>query len=326
MNNIQSGILESTPPVSRYLIFSLTEQGEARKSLRALCDIADGRQTIVGLGQSLVLALGATVPGLRTFPSYAGAGLEVPSTPFALWCWLRGNDRGELLHRVRRINRALAPAFRLDQVIDAFTYGTARDLTGYEDGTENPKDERALEVAFVQGQGNGLDGSSFVAVQQWVHDLDRFDAKSTQDQDNTIGRRRSDNDEIEDAPPSAHVKRATQEKLRSGGIHVETLDAVGGQLARRTGLCRVWCVLRRVRGHLEADGRRGRRDSGRIVHIHPSDIGRLFLVSRHTRRTIGSTTAWRVARPCSRHPLPLVAEGWHQTEYAWFPAPGMRKR
>ncbi|MDD5560328.1 Dyp-type peroxidase [Candidatus Methylomirabilis sp.] len=213
MNNVQSGILESTPPVSRYLIFSLTEQGEARRSLRALRDIADGRQTIVGFGQSLVLALGAIVPGLRTAPCYAGVGFDVPSTPFALWCWLRGDDRGELLHRAKRINRALAPAFRLEQVIDAFTYGTGRDLTGYEDGTENPKDERAPEVAFVRGQGDGLDGSSFVAVQQWVHDLDRFDAKSTQEQDNTIGRRRSDNDEIEDAPPSAHVKRATQESF-----------------------------------------------------------------------------------------------------------------
>jgi putative iron-dependent peroxidase len=117
------------------------------------------------------------------------------------------------LHRTRRIHEALAPAFRLEQVIDAFTYGAGRDLTGYEDGTENPKDERASEVAFIRGQGDRLDGSSFVAVQQWVHDLDRFEAKSTQEQDNAIGRRRIGNDEIEDAPPSAHIKRAAQESF-----------------------------------------------------------------------------------------------------------------
>jgi putative iron-dependent peroxidase len=213
MNNVQSGILELTPPVARYLIFSLTDRDEARRSLRLLGNIADGRQTVIGLGQSLVLALGATIPGLRTAPSYAGAGYEVPSTPFALWCWLRGDDRGELLHRTRRIHEALTPAFRLEQVIDAFTYDTGRDLTGYEDGTENPKDERASEVAFVRGHGEELDGSSFVAVQQWVHDLDHFEAKSTQEQDHTIGRRRSDNDEIEDAPPSAHIKRTAQESF-----------------------------------------------------------------------------------------------------------------
>jgi len=213
MNNVQSGILELTPPVARYLTFSLTDQDEARRSLRLLSNIADGRRTIVGLGQSLALTLGATIPGLKTAPSYAGAGYEVPATPSALWCWLRGDDRGELLHRTRHIHDALTPAFRLEQVIDAFTYGTGRDLTGYEDGTENPKEKRASEVAFVQGQGEGLDGSSFVAVQQWVHDLDRFEAKSTQEQDHTIGRRRSDNGEIEDAPPSAHVKRTAQESF-----------------------------------------------------------------------------------------------------------------
>lgn len=111
MNNIQSGILEPTPPVARYLIFSLTDQDEVRRSLRLLRNIADGRQAVVGLGQSLVLALGATVPDLRTAPSHAGAGYEVPSTPFALWCWLRGDDRGELLHRTRRIHEALRPRF-----------------------------------------------------------------------------------------------------------------------------------------------------------------------------------------------------------------------
>ncbi len=213
MNNIQSGILESTPPVARYLIFSLTDQDEARRSLRLLSNIADGRQTVIGLGRSLVDTLGATIPGLRTAPSYAGAGHEVPSTPFALWCWLRGDDRGELLHRTRHIHDVLAPAFRLERVVDAFTYGSGRDLTGYEDGTENPKDERASEIAFVRGHGEGLDGSSFVAVQQWVHDLDHFEAKSVQEQDDTIGRHRSDNEEIEDAPPSAHIKRTAQESF-----------------------------------------------------------------------------------------------------------------
>jgi putative iron-dependent peroxidase len=126
---------------------------------------------------------------------------------------LRGEDRGELLHRTRHIDDVLAPAFRLEQVIDAFTYGAGMDLTGYQDGTENPKDERALEVAFVRGHSEGLDGSSFVAVQQWVHDLDRFEAKSTQEQDHTIGRRRIGNEEIEDAPTSAHIKRAAQESF-----------------------------------------------------------------------------------------------------------------
>jgi putative iron-dependent peroxidase len=101
----------------------------------------------------------------------------------------------------------------LEKVIDAFQYGPSLDLTGYEDGTENPKGEKAAEVGVVRGHGRGLDGSSFVAVQQWVHDLDQFELMTTKEQDNTIGRRKSDNEEIEDAPLSAHIKRTAQESF-----------------------------------------------------------------------------------------------------------------
>jgi putative iron-dependent peroxidase len=142
-----------------------------------------------------------------------GTGFEIPSTPAALWCWLRGDDRGELMHRGRSIERAIASGFRLDRTVDTFQYDSGRDLTGYEDGTENPKDEAAVEAAVVASQGPGLDGSSFVAVQQWVHDLDRFEAMARKEQDNVIGRRKSDNKELEKAPASAHVKRTAQESF-----------------------------------------------------------------------------------------------------------------
>jgi putative iron-dependent peroxidase len=46
-----------------------------------------------------------------------------------------------------------------------------------------------------------------------VHELDRFDAMPREQQDNAIGRRRDDNEELDDAPPSAHVKRTAQESF-----------------------------------------------------------------------------------------------------------------
>ncbi len=73
----------------------------------------------------------------------------------------------------------MAAAFNLDGVIDAFSYSTGRDLTGYEDGTENPQGDKAVDAAIVAGQGAALDGSSFVAVQLWVHDFKAFDAMSS---------------------------------------------------------------------------------------------------------------------------------------------------
>ena len=214
MKNTQPGILTSVPRLARYLIFSLKLDSDPKKALTDLRQVADGDKVVVGLGKSLALAVGVDIAGLRTFPNYAGAGVEIPSTPFSLWCWLRGEDRGELVHQTRLIRSTLARTFHLKNVIDAFQYGPSLDLTGYEDGTENPKGDDAVEAAIVKGAGAGMDGSSFVAVQQWVHDLDHFQSMSQADQDNTIGRRKSDNQELDDAPVSAHVKRTAQESFQ----------------------------------------------------------------------------------------------------------------
>jgi putative iron-dependent peroxidase len=213
MRSFQPGILAPVPPVARYLTFELAPGGDARSALARLAATVDPLLTVVGLGRSIPLVLGREVPGLRDFHARSGAGIEVPSTPAALWCWLRGEDRGELVHRSRALAAAVAPAFAVEATIDAFLHGAGRDLTGYEDGTENPQGDAAVEAAVLDGAGAGLDGSSFVAVQQWQHDFQRFEAMGRAGQDAAIGRRREDNEEIGDAPPSAHVKRTAQESF-----------------------------------------------------------------------------------------------------------------
>lgn len=213
MMPVQAGILAPVPPLARYLFFVAIPAADQRAALRALSGMTDGDQTVIGIGRALVLALGHEIDGLVSFPRHAGARIDVASTPADLWCWLRGDDRGELLHRSRHIMQTLAGAFRLEQTVDAFQFDSGRDLTGYEDGTENPTGEAASKAAIVSGQGSGLDGASFVAVQQWLHDFASFDAMTRDAQDQAIGRSRSDNAELESAPPSAHVKRTAQESF-----------------------------------------------------------------------------------------------------------------
>jgi putative iron-dependent peroxidase len=256
MSSPQPGILEPIPQTARYVFFAAAADARAGRALGALRDAVDGDETVAGIGCSLAAMLAREVPGLRVAPAYCGAGFEVPSTPVAAWCWLRGGERGELVHRARRLEAALAPDLFPALTIDAFRHRSGLDLTGYEDGTENPKDEAAREAALVRGAGPGLDGSSFVAVQQWVHDFARFEAMAGAEQDDAIGRRRSDNEELADAPPSAHVKRTAQESFepeafvlrrsmpwtdgaRAGLVFVafgHSFDAFEAQLRRMVGL------------------------------------------------------------------------------------------
>jgi putative iron-dependent peroxidase len=256
MNTTQPGILAPVPPVARHLNFTLVAEAGPGPALERLARSVDPERTVVGVGRSTALALGCHVPGLRDFPSGAGRGLEIPATSGALWCWLRGEDRGELLHRTRSLEALLGSALRLDSVVDAFVHAGGRDLTGYQDGTENPTGGNAVAAASVRGAGRGLDGSSFAALQQWLHDFDAFDALGPEEQDLSVGRRRNDNEEIDDAPESAHVKRTAQESFspeafvlrrsmpwaegkRAGIVFLAfggSFDAFEAQLARMTGL------------------------------------------------------------------------------------------
>ena len=213
MTSPQSGILADVPKLARYISFSIVPDSNPAAVIQELPGIIDGESCVVGLGAPSVTALDATIPGLSVFPNLSGKGVVTPSTQSALWCWLRGDDRGDLIHQTLKLQNQLAAAFEIDDVVDAFQYADSRDLTGYEDGTENPVGDKARDVAIVQNTGNGIDGSSFVAVQQWVHDLDHFNTFTQDEQDNIIGRRKSDNVEFDGSPNSAHVKRTAQESF-----------------------------------------------------------------------------------------------------------------
>jgi len=208
----QPGILAPLPALRRSLTFALRPGIEPATALRRFAAEFIPDWGVVGCGEALVLALGRRLDGLRTFPALAGPGIVVPSTQGGLWVALAADDRGMLFERGRHICAGLAEAFTLVEAVDAFRYAGGRDLSGYQDGTENPEGENAVAAALVAA-GPGRAGSSFVAVQRWRHDLDRFGEFPQERRDAIIGRRLDSNEEIDDAPPSAHVKRTAQESF-----------------------------------------------------------------------------------------------------------------
>ena len=167
----------------------------------------------MGIGVPLVTALGngcrRVAGGIR---AQAAQGVAIPSTPAAIWCLAaRRRSRRYPAHGARR--RGCSGWCVCSAVISRRVSLPRRPGS---DGLrrryrKSLREMQALQTAFV-GAGE-LAGSSFVAVQQWRHDLDRFAAMQPQEQDHTIGRRRSDNEELDDAPESAHVKRTAQESF-----------------------------------------------------------------------------------------------------------------
>lgn len=206
----QPAILLPPPSHARHASFGLAPGAQPAAVLRALAALEADPQLVLGIGAPVAALLGASVAGLRPFPGDLPA---FPATQQALWLYLAHADASLLFDAGRAFARRLRGLFQVTDEVEAFVYRGGRDLSGFEDGTENPKGEAAVGAAIVAGRGAGLDGGSFVAVQRWVHDLEAIDRMSAAARAAAIGRDRDSNEELAEAPASAHVKRTAQESF-----------------------------------------------------------------------------------------------------------------
>lgn len=178
----------------------------------ALASIPERDRMLVSFGDALWRALAPDrVPeGLRPFETLEGpegSGLRAPATQGDLQFWIQGDDLSQVLDRALGVGDALSALGERLVDLRGFVYHDSRDLTGFVDGTANPKGDDALRAALVP-EGPGA-GGSFVLTQRWVHDLRRFAALPVADQERVIGRTKPDSVELEgDAMPAdSHVSR-----------------------------------------------------------------------------------------------------------------------
>lgn len=164
--------------------------------------------SVVGIGQPFAAAVGVQIAGLRSFERIAGQA-TMPATQHALWVFVPAADQSSAFEKAERWKMQLEPHFRLVEGTALFRYRDGRDLTGYRDGSANPHGDEAIDAAIL-AEGP-LRGGSFVLLQRYVHFRSRFFRLDQDTKDRIVGRRLSDDEELEDAPASAHVKRADQE-------------------------------------------------------------------------------------------------------------------
>jgi porphyrinogen peroxidase len=104
------------------------------------------------------------------------------------------------------MNRLAGAAAVVDEV-HGFRFFDERDLLGFVDGTENPVGAAAGSAALVGGADPGFAGGSYVIVQKYVHDMDAWNALSTEEQERAIGRSKLSDIEMPDEvkPANSHV-------------------------------------------------------------------------------------------------------------------------
>lgn len=174
-----------------------------------------GVNVVFGFGHDAWSALAPdSVPDdLVHFEPISGAeGFTHPGAQHDLWIWFHGGAPDALFDLGRTSQKQLAGIATLAAERNCFAYGPSRDLSGFEDGTENPPVHEAPSVAAIP-EGRACAGGSIVLLQRWIHDLDALEAKSLDEQERVFGRTKTDSIELEvsDADAGSHVQRVVIE-------------------------------------------------------------------------------------------------------------------
>ena len=209
----QPAIFRENTPHHYFLEFNLRprwQPAELKRQLRhALAAHAPETNLLVAFGRDAWerLAPHAVPEDFISFHAVLGKqDRTAPGTQGDVLVWLHGPRHDLNLHCAMTIGHALAGIATLEREVHGFSWLDSRDMTGFIDGTENPRDGAAREAALIPAGRTGA-GGSFVLTQQWVHDLAHFAQLSESEQESVIGRTKTDSVELDDAPPTAHVRR-----------------------------------------------------------------------------------------------------------------------
>lgn len=140
-------------------------------------------------------------------------GYTMPATQADLFIWIAGAAYDNVFDVGTTIVDSLKPFAVVVREITGWAYQHNRDLTGFQDGTENPSLVDAADVTLVPDGQPGA-GGSVLLFQQWKHDSDAWRALSVDAQEHVFGRTKAESFEFADdrMPADSHVTRTTLEE------------------------------------------------------------------------------------------------------------------
>lgn len=153
---------------------------------------------VVGVGMAYWSELypGLIPVELAPFPDMQVGNRLMPDTQTDLFIQIRADRQDICFELGIKIVDMLKPYVLVVEQVFAFRYLDGRDLTGFVDGTENPKGLHKLDVAIVGDDDLDFAGGSYLHVQRYVHNLDRWNRLPVKDQEAVFGRTKTDNMEF----------------------------------------------------------------------------------------------------------------------------------
>jgi putative iron-dependent peroxidase len=226
----QSGILPEARESALFLILRVPEPGGARSAVAKVVSSFPARTqrlaardpraklvSVVSLGPEFwdVVSPAGRPSGFRRFRALEAAGRRAPNTGGDLLFHIIARRPDICFELALETRRELGAAVEVMDEVHGFRYLDARDLTGFIDGTENPKGSKTrARVALIGDEDPAFAGGSFVVTQRYVHELEKWGGLALREQERVIGRRKRDSAELSDRakPPTAHISRVVIEE------------------------------------------------------------------------------------------------------------------
>jgi porphyrinogen peroxidase len=204
-----------------FLVVCIKPDRESCATVRSLCADLPGIYRAVDFrrleaGLSCVVGFGSDawdrlfrIPRpaeLHPFREIRSGERHAVSTPADVLFHIRAKRMDMCFELVTQIMDRIGGAVCAVDETHGFRYFDDRDLLGFVDGTENPRGGTALKAALVAGEDARFAGGSYVIIQKYLHDMSRWNALSTEEQERIIGRKKLSDIELSDAvkPSSAH--------------------------------------------------------------------------------------------------------------------------
>lgn len=153
--------------------------------------------------------------GFRHFLAMEAGGRRAPHTGGDLLIHIISERHDLCFELAMQVMRELRPYVEVMDEVHGFRYLDSRDLTGFIDGTENPKGaKKRAAVALIGKEDLDFAGGSFVFTQRYIHNLKKWEALSVEEQEAIIGRRKRDSKQLtgKAKPPTAHISRVVIEE------------------------------------------------------------------------------------------------------------------
>ena len=218
----QTGIFALGTMSHAYLELDRHRDGDVRELVRLVASLREPRTTIGGV--NLVagfrpelwaeMAPGGSPPGLTGFnePMVAADGYTLPATQHDVVVWLAGAAYDVVFDVSLAVIAALASYATLAHEVVGWPYHRDLDLTGFIDGSENPTLIEAATAATVEPGAPG-EGGSVLLLQLWEHDAAAWIALPVDQQEQVIGRRKLDSEELDPKPDTSHVASTDQDRF-----------------------------------------------------------------------------------------------------------------